>query len=196
MNDSERWLRESARIKLEVADTQSETIEAAAVRMAQALREGKRVYLMGNGGSAADAQHIAGELINRFLLDRGPLPAVALTTDTSVITSVANDYGFAEIFSKQVAALVTEGDVVWALSTSGTSPNVVAAVRLGREMGAVTVGLTGKTGGEIKQYCDYCVLVPSNVTPWVQETHIAIAHAICDVIERTIFEGSHTMGGL
>lgn len=196
MNDSERWLRESARIKTEVADSQSEAIEAAAVRIAQALREGKRVYLMGNGGSAADAQHIAGELINRFLLDRGPLPAVALTTDTSVITSVANDYGFAEVFSKQVAALVTEGDVVWALSTSGTSPNVVTAMRLAREMGAVTVGLTGKTGGDLKQYCDYCVMVPSNVTPWVQETHIAVSHAICDVIERTIFEGSHTIGGL
>ena len=196
MNDIERWLKESARIKNEVAETESANIEAAAMRIAQALREGKRIYLMGNGGSAADAQHIAGELINRFLLDRGPLPAIALTTDTSVLTSVANDYGFTEIFSKQVAALVTEGDIAWGFSTSGTSPNVVAALRLAREMGAVTVGLTGRTGGEIKQYCDYCVLVPSNITPWIQEAHISIGHAICDVIERTIFEGSHSIGGM
>jgi len=195
MNDIERWLKESARIKLEVAQTQSEIIEGAAVRIAQALREGNRVYLMGNGGSAADAQHIAAELMNRFLLDRGPLPAIALTTDTSVLTSVANDYGFTEIFSKQVAALVTEGDVAWGLSTSGTSPNVVAALRLAREMGAVTVGLTGKTGGDMKEHCDYCVLIPSNVTPWIQEAHISVGHAICDVIERTIFEGSHSIGG-
>ena len=196
MNDTERWLKESARIKTEVADTQSEMIEAAAKRLAQALREGKRIYIMGNGGSAADAQHVAGELINRFLLDRGPLPAVALTTDTSVLTSVANDYGFTEIFSKQIAALVTEGDVAWGLSTSGNSPNVVTALRLAREMGAVTFGLTGKTGGEMKQYCDYCVCVPSNITPWIQETHISVAHAVCDIIERTIFEGSHSIGGL
>ena len=196
MNDIERWLKESARIKTEVADTQSEVIESAAMRIAQALREGKRVYLMGNGGSAADAQHVAGELINRFLLDRGPRPAVALTTDTSVLTSVANDYGFNEIFSKQIAALVTEGDVAWGLSTSGNSPNVVTALRLAREMGAMTIGLTGKTGGELKQFCDFCITVPSNVTPWIQETHISVAHAICDIIERTIFEGSHSMGGL
>mgnify|MGYP001178196265 CR=1 FL=1 len=195
MNDVERWLRESARIQLEVAETQSEDIEKAAARIAQALREGKRVYIMGNGGSAADAQHIAGELINRFLLDRGPLPAVALTTDTSVITSVANDYGFNEVFSKQVAALVSEGDIAWGLSTSGTSPNVVTALRLAREMGAVTVGFTGKTGGDMKQHCDYCICVPSNFTPWVQETHIVMAHAVCDIIERTIFEGSHSIGG-
>jgi len=196
VNDIERWLIESARIKSEVARTQSDVAEAAAKRIAQALREGNRVYLMGNGGSAADAQHIAGELINRFLLDRGPLPAVALTTDTSVITSVANDYGFGEVFSKQIAALVSEGDVAWGLSTSGTSPNVVSALRLAREMGAVTVGLTGMTGGDMKQYCDYCICVPSNLTPWVQETHIALGHAIVDIIERTIFEGSHTMGGV
>ena len=195
MNDVERWLRESARIQLEVAETQSEDIEKAAARIAQALREGKRVYIMGNGGSAADAQHIAGELINRFLLDRGPLPAVALTTDTSVITSVANDYGFNEVFSKQVAALVSEGDIAWGLSTSGTSPNVVTALRLAREMGAVTVGFTGKTGGDMKQHCDYCICVPSNFTPWVQETHIVMAHAVCDIIERTIFEGSHSISG-
>jgi D-sedoheptulose 7-phosphate isomerase len=195
VNDIERWLRESARLKLEVAETQSELVQNAAKRVAQALREGNRVYLMGNGGSAADAQHIAGELINRFLLDRGPLPVMALTTDTSVITSVANDYGFAEIFSKQIAALCKEGDVVWGMSTSGNSPNVVTALRLAREMGAVTVGLTGKSGGEMVKYCDYCVCVPSTYTPWIQETHIALGHAICDIIERTIFEGSHTIGG-
>ena len=195
MNDLARWLRESARLKIEVADTQSEVMAEAAARIAQALKEGNRVYLMGNGGSAADAQHLAGELINRFQLDRGPLPAIALTTDTSVITSVANDYGFGEVFAKQVAALVKEGDIVWGLSTSGRSPNVVTAMRLAREMGAVTVGLTGKNGGDMVNYCDYCIFVPSTQTPLIQETHIAVGHAICDVIERTIFEGSHTIGG-
>ncbi len=195
MNDIARWLKESARVKVEVADTQSELIEAASKRIADALRVGKRMYIMGNGGSAADAQHIAGELINRFVLDRGPLPAVALTTDTSVLTSVANDYGFSEIFSKQIAALVNDGDIAWGLSTSGNSPNVVSALRLAREMGAVTVGLTGKTGGEMRQFCDFCICVPSAVTPIIQETHIAVAHAICDIIERTLFEGSHHISG-
>jgi D-sedoheptulose 7-phosphate isomerase len=193
--DVARWLKESARIKTEVAETQGDVVDQIAHRIAQALREGNRVYLMGNGGSAADAQHIAGTLINRLLLDRGPLPAVALTTDTSVITSVANDYGFTEIFSKQIAALVKEGDVVWGLSTSGNSPNVVTAMRLAREMGALTIGLTGRTGGEMVKYCDYCVCVPATLAPWIQETHISLGHAICDVIERTIFEGSHAIGG-
>jgi D-sedoheptulose 7-phosphate isomerase len=196
MNDIERWLKESARIKIEVAETQGELVEAAAMKIATALRQGHRIYLMGNGGSAADCQHIAGELINRFLLDRGPLPAIALTTDTSVLTSVANDYGFTEIFAKQIAALIKEGDVAMGLSTSGNSPNVVKALSLAREMGAVTIGLTGRTGGEMKQYCDYCIMVPSNLTPWIQETHISLSHAICDIVERTIFEGSHTIGGI
>jgi D-sedoheptulose 7-phosphate isomerase len=191
VNDIQRWLTDSSKIIGELAETQSELITQAARRIAKALAEGHRLYLMGNGGSAADAQHIAGELINRFLLDRGPLPAIALTTDTSVLTSVANDYGFPEIFSKQIAALVREGDVAWGLSTSGNSPNVVSALRLAREMGAVTVGLSGRDGGAMKQYCDYCICVPSTLTPFIQEAHSVIAHSICDLIERTIFEGSH-----
>jgi D-sedoheptulose 7-phosphate isomerase len=191
VNDIQRWLTDSSKIINELATTQSELITQAARRIAEALAEGHRLYLMGNGGSAADAQHIAGELINRFLLDRGPLPAIALTTDTSVLTSVANDYGFPEIFSKQIAALVREGDVAWGLSTSGNSPNVVGALRLAREMGAVTVGLSGRDGGAMKQYCDFCICVPSTLTPLIQEAHSVIGHAICDLIERTIFEGSH-----
>ena len=191
VNNIQRWLRESAEVIATLADTQSDLIAETAGRIAKSLAEGNRVYLMGNGGSAADAQHIAGELINRFLLDRGPLPALALTTNSSVITSVANDYGFPEIFSKQVAALVKEGDVAWGLSTSGNSPNVVSALRLAREMGAVTVGVTGRTGGAMKQYCDYCICVQSDSTPFIQEAHAVVGHAICDYIERTIFEGSH-----
>lgn len=191
MDKIEVWLRESAKVIENLAETQSELISHAAERISQALSQGNKVYLMGNGGSAADAQHIASELINRFLLDRGALPAMALTTNSSVLTSVANDYGFPEIFAKQIAALVREGDVAWGLSTSGNSPNVVSALRLAREMGAVTVGLAGKTGGEIKQYCDYCICVESESTPFIQEAHSVIAHAICDYVERTIFEGSH-----
>ena len=191
MDKIESWLKESARVIEKLADTQSKLIAQAADRIAHALSEGNRVYLMGNGGSAADAQHIASELINRFLLDRGPLPAMALTTNSSVLTSVANDYGFPEIFAKQIAAMVKEGDVAWGLSTSGNSPNVVSALRLAREMGAVTVGLTGKTGGAMKQHCDYCICVESESTPFIQEAHSVIGHAICDYVERTIFEGSH-----
>jgi D-sedoheptulose 7-phosphate isomerase len=191
VNKIERWLRESARIVENLAATESEVIAQAAERIAKALSEGNRVYLMGNGGSAADAQHIASELINRFLMDRGPLPAMALTTDGSVLTSVANDYGFPEIFSKQIAALVKEGDVAWGLSTSGNSPNVVSALRLAREMGAVTVGLSGRTGGAMREHCDYCICVESDSTPFIQEAHNVIGHAVCDYIERTIFEGSH-----
>lgn len=190
-NDVKRWLSDSAKVIVELAETQSDLICQAAGRMAQAFAEGHMAYLFGNGGSAADAQHFASELMNRFLLDRGPLPAMALTTDTSVITSVANDYGFREIFSKQLAALVKEGDVVCALSTSGNSPNVVAALRLAREMGAVTVGLSGRTGGAMKEHCDYCICAPADIAPLIQEAHSVIGHAICDLIERTIFEGSH-----
>jgi len=187
----EDWLQESARIIDDLASTQSELIARAAERIAQALSEGNRVYLMGNGGSAADAQHIASELINRFLLDRGPLPAMALTTNGSVLTSVANDYGFTEIFAKQIAALVKEGDIAWGLSTSGNSPNVVQALRLAREMGGVTVGLSGRTGGAMKEHCDFCICVQSDSTPLVQEAHSVVGHAICDYVERMIFEGSH-----
>jgi D-sedoheptulose 7-phosphate isomerase len=191
VKDIQRWLEESAQVISDLAAGQSDLIGRTADGIGKALAEGHRVYIMGNGGSAADAQHIASELINRFLLDRGPLPALALTTNTSVLTSVANDYGFGEIFSKQIAALVREGDVAWALSTSGSSPNIVSAMRLAREMGAVTVGLTGPGGGAMKQYCDYCVCVESESTPYIQEAHSIIGHAICDYIERTIFEGSH-----
>jgi len=187
----EDWLQESARIIDDLASTQSELIARAADRIAQALSEGNRVYLMGNGGSAADAQHIASELINRFLLDRGPLPALALTTNGSVLTSVANDYGFTEIFAKQIAALVKEGDIAWGLSTSGNSPNVVQALRLAREMGGVTVGLSGRTGGAMKEHCDFCICVQSDSTPFIQEAHSVVGHAICDYVERMIFEGSH-----
>ncbi len=191
MSRIKTWLDESARIINELADTQSELIAQTADRIAQALSEGHRVYLMGNGGSAADAQHIASELINRFLLDRGPLPALSLTTNGSVLTSVANDYGFPEIFAKQIAALVREGDVAWGLSTSGNSPNVVSALRLAREMGAVTVGLCGKTGGAMKEHCDFCICVQSDSAPFIQEAHSVVGHAICDYIEQTIFDGSH-----
>ena len=196
VNDIERWLRESARLKIEVAETQSELVQNAAKRIAQALREGNRVYLMGNGGSAADAQHIAGELINRFLLDRGPLPVMALTTDTSVITSVANDYGFAEIFSKQIAALVQGGrrrlghvDVgQLAQRRHGDAPRA----RDGRRDRRPHRQDRRRDGEVLRLSACAC---PSTYTPWIQETHIALGHAICDIIERTIFEGSHTIGG-
>ena len=186
-----RELEESAGIKKAAAQDLSDVIAEAAQTVIKAYRSGKKVLLIGNGGSAADAQHIASELVGRFLMERKALPAIALTTDTSVLTSVANDYGFPQIFCKQVAALVKEGDVVLGLSTSGTSPNVVSALRLAREMGAVTVGLTGREGGQMKEVCDLCICVPCDLTPMIQEAHIAVSHALCDYIERTIFEGSH-----
>ncbi|MHC1698557.1 MAG: D-sedoheptulose 7-phosphate isomerase [Geobacteraceae bacterium] len=152
-----------------------------------AFRNGKKLLVMGNGGSAADAQHLAGEIVGRFRLERRGLPAIALSTDTSILTAVGNDYGFEAIFSRQVEALAQEGDVVIGISTSGSSPNVLSALRLAREMGCRTVGLLGKDGGSIRDLVDMDLTVPGQDTPRIQEGHITIIHILCELVEQALF---------
>jgi len=155
--------------------------------MTSALRTGNKILIAGNGGSAADAQHIAGELVSRLNFDRNPLPAIALTTDTSVLTAVGNDYGFERVFERQIRGLARRGDVVLAISTSGRSPNILAGLRAAREVGATTIGFTGNTDSTMLPLCDICVRVPSDSTPQIQQIHIVAAHAICGLVERELF---------
>ena len=152
-----------------------------------ALKGGKKVLLCGNGGSAADAQHLAGELVSRFAYDRPGLPAFALTTDTSVMTAIGNDYGYEHIFARQIAAVGSAGDVLIAISTSGRSPNILAALRTAREKGITTIGFTGEKGGEMPILCDVVYRVPSDETPKIQEGHILLGHIVCALVESSIF---------
>jgi len=163
-------------------------IMACAEKIAYAFTSDRKLMLCGNGGSAADAQHIAGEFVNRFLLERPPLPAIALTTDTSVLTSIGNDYSFDDIFSKQVKALGMEGDILMAMSTSGNSANVLSAVKDARNQGIYTVGLTGGDGGKLTNLADMTLVVKSNVTPRVQESHIVAGHIICELVDYILFQ--------
>lgn len=149
-----------------------------------AVENGGRVYIFGNGGSAADAQHIAAELVGRYKRERRGLPAVALTTDSSNLLSIGNDYGFGHIFTRQVEALVRAGDVVWALSTSGNSPNVIEAVHVARALPTVVIGFTGESGGKLKPLCDYCFCVPHRDSDRIQEMHQLAYHLVCDAVER------------
>lgn len=158
-----------------------------AERVSRAFTSDRKLLICGNGGSAADAQHLAAEFVNRFVLERPPLPAVALTTDSSILTSIGNDYSFDEIFSKQVKAIGMEGDVLLGISTSGNSPNVNEAVRVGREMGLYTVALTGGDGGELRLIADLSLVVKSKVTARIQETHIFAGHMICQLVDEILF---------
>ncbi|HPL62148.1 MAG: D-sedoheptulose 7-phosphate isomerase [Syntrophales bacterium] len=153
-----------------------------------ALKAGNKILLFGNGGSAADAQHIAAEFVNRFMIERPPLPAIALNTDTSVITSIANDYDFSEIFSKQIRAIGQPGDVAWGISTSGASPNVIKAFETAKKMDLITIGLTGRDGGEIARIADHSLNVSGGSTPRIQEIHITVGHAICELVDYRLFQ--------
>jgi len=144
--------------------------------------------IFGNGGSAADAQHIAAEFVNRFVIERPPLPAIALTTDTSIITSIGNDYDFSEIFSKQIRAIGQPGDIAWGISTSGNSANVLKALEVAKKMDLVTIAFTGKDGGNIAKIADLSVNVSSSVTARIQEVHITAGHAICDLVDIKLFQ--------
>jgi len=165
----------------------SQTVVDAGRTLAICLANGGKILFCGNGGSAADAQHLAAEFVNRFQLERPPLPAMALTTDTSILTAIGNDYGFDQVFAKQVQALGCPGDVLVGISTSGNSPNVVAAMRLAKEKGMTTVGMTGKNG-EIVQFSDLAILVPHSVTAHIQEIHIACGHLMCKLADHYLFE--------
>jgi D-sedoheptulose 7-phosphate isomerase len=155
--------------------------------VSQAFVRGNKLLLFGNGGSAADAQHIAAEFVNRYVIERPPLPALALTTDTSVLTSISNDVAFQEVFAKQIKALGREGDVAIGFTTSGTSVNVIKAFEVCREMGIKTVALTGNDGGIASRIADVSLIVPSSSTPRIQETHILIAHVLCEMVEHQLF---------
>lgn len=163
-----------------------EDIQKMALLCQEALKNGHTIFFCGNGGSAADSQHLAAEIVGRFLKERRGMPAVALTTDTSILTAVSNDYGYEKIFARQVEALVRPGDVVVGLSTSGNSPNVVAAIEMAKTMEALTIGMTGGTGGKLAQICDACLIVPSPVTARVQEAHILVGHIICEMIDEVV----------
>lgn len=169
------------------AENGRKVVEVARI-LAVCLARGGKVLFCGNGGSAADAQHLAGEFVNRFLLERPPLPGLALTTDTSVLTAIGNDYGFDQVFAKQVQALGKSGDVLVAISTSGNSANVIHALRAARDKGLATVGMGGRSGGEMLPFCDHALLVNAETTPLIQEVHIAAGHLLCQLVDYFLFE--------
>ncbi len=179
-------LNASAQLKQQVVADLCPEIEQAISMIIATLHAGGKVALCGNGGSAADAQHIAGELVGRFRQERQGLAAIALTTDTSILTAVANDYGFDAVFARQVEALLQPGDVLIAISTSGDAQNVVEAARTAREHNIKTVGLSGASGGELAKVVDLCLQVPSQQTPRIQEVHITIGHIICEMVEEAL----------
>lgn len=160
---------------------------AAAEACVTSLKSGGKILLAGNGGSAADAQHIAGELVSRFMFDRPGLPSMALTTDTSILTAIGNDYGYEKLFERQVQANGNAGDVFIGYSTSGKSPNIIKAFEAARAAGIVTIGLTGNRGGPMVDLCDHLLAVPSDCTPKIQEGHLVLGHIICGLIENAIF---------
>jgi D-sedoheptulose 7-phosphate isomerase len=163
------------------------TLEAVVELVVQALGQGNKLLFAGNGGSAADCQHMAGEFVSRFMFDRNPLPAVALTTDSSILTAIGNDYGYEQVFSRQVRGLARAGDVLFAYSTSGNSPNIVAALQVAQELQVATVGLTGASEGRMNPYCDHLLQVPSTCVPRIQEGHLLMGHTICEMVEERIF---------
>jgi len=181
-------LDQSLAVKKNFIAANTALIEKGAELLSKALKQENKILLFGNGGSAADAQHIAAEFINRFQMERPPLAALALTVDTSVLTSIGNDYSFDDIFSKQVQALGKPGDVVIAISTSGNSPNVVKACRQARSMGLSIMGMSGNKGA-LKEISDISFCVDSQITARIQETHIFLAHILCDLTERILFNG-------
>ena len=183
-----RVAKESRRIQEGFVQKNTSQLINCAEYISKAFQNDRKLMLCGNGGSAADAQHIAAEFVNRFLLDRHPLPAMALTTDTSIITSVANDYRYEDVFSKQIQALGVEGDILLAISTSGNSKNILSAIMTAKEKGLYTVGLIGGDGGKILTLVDLPMVVESNQTPRVQETHILAGHLICELVEYILFQ--------
>jgi len=187
-----RWvideIEASIDVKRRTIEMQASIIVAIAERIVETFRRGGKLLLCGNGGSAADAQHIAAEFVSRFRRERRGLPAIALTTDTSILTAISNDYGYERVFARQVEALGRPGDMVIGISTSGISASVIAAMRAARNGGMATVGFTGASGGTLVDHVDLCLCVPSHNTARIQEVHITVAHVVCEIVERTLFE--------
>ena len=163
-------------------------VDKVASECVEAYSRGNQVLLAGNGGSAADAQHIAAEFVSRYAFDRPGLPAIAFTTDTSILTAIGNDYGYEQVFRRQLQSNGRQGDIFIGISTSGNSPNVLAALQCARELGITAVGLTGRGETKMREHCDYCIRVPSESTPRIQESHILIGHIICGIVESALFE--------
>ena len=187
-----RWvfdeIEASIDVKRRTIETQAPMIVAIAERVVETFWRGGKLLLCGNGGSAADAQHIAAEFVSRFRRERRGLPAIALTTDTSILTAISNDYGYERVFARQVEALGRPGDMVIGISTSGLSASVITAMRAARDGGMATVGFTGASGGMLVDNVDLCLCVPSHNTARIQEVHITVAHTVCEIVERTLFE--------
>ncbi|OAG27523.1 D-sedoheptulose-7-phosphate isomerase [Thermodesulfatator autotrophicus] len=184
---AQKILEESLAVKKAFWEKQKGNILRSAEEILRALKAGGKLLIFGNGGSAADAQHMAAEFVNRFRLERLPLPAIALTTDTSILTAIANDYDFSQVFSKQVKALGHPGDVALGISTSGNSENVLQGLATARELGLFTIGLTGGDGGKMPSYADLVITVPSRETPRIQEAHIFYIHLVCELVEEAYF---------
>ncbi|NQT95493.1 MAG: D-sedoheptulose 7-phosphate isomerase [Candidatus Omnitrophica bacterium] len=181
-------IRESIKVKEAVLKSLSKEIKTASNLIVASLKKGGKLIVFGNGGSAADAQHIAAELVGRFKLERQGLAAIALTTNTSVLTSIANDYGYEEVFSRQVESLANENDVVIGISTSGNARNVITGLLEAKKIGIKTIALTGSGGGEMAAISDIALVVPSANTARIQEAHIVIGHIICELVEETLFK--------
>jgi len=183
----DKVFQQSIQTKKDFLSSQKKFLISAISAVCKTLKQGKKILLFGNGGSASDAQHIAAEFVGRFVKDRCPLPAMALTTDTSILTAIGNDYSFEDIFVRQIKALGKKGDLAWAISTSGNSPNVLKAIESARSLGMKTLGLTGRDGGKLVKMADISLIVPSKLTQRIQETHILIGHLICEVVDRELF---------
>lgn len=189
MSTVEEYIEETIRVKQEILKTKLKTICLITEVIKEAYKQGNKVVWFGNGGSAADAQHLACELVSKFYFERKALASIALTTNTSELTAIANDYDFSEIFARQVEALVNKGDIVVGITTSGNSLNVLKGIQKAKKMGAITIAFTGETGGYLKEsrHVDYLLSVPSKDTPHIQESHIMIGHIICLLVERGMF---------
>ena len=183
-----RIFKESCHLKEVFVNDNAVKIVKIVDIITEALKGGNKLLLFGNGGSAADAQHLAAEFVNRFIIERPPLPAIALSTDTSVITSIGNDYEFSEIFAKQIRAIGQAGDVAWGISTSGSSANVIKAFEAAKKLNMITIALTGKDGGRAEKICDYSLNVASNSVPRIQEVHITVGHVICQLVDYKLFQ--------
>lgn len=186
-------LRESIEVKNAILESEAllDVVDAASQACIRSLDRGGKIILFGNGGSAADAQHLAAELVGRYLRERRALPAVALTANTSTITAIGNDYCYEEVFSRQIEAIGNKGDIAFGISTSGRSKNVIRAFDTARERGLITIAMTGATGGALSSNADYCLCVPSDRTPRIQEAHILLGHTICEIVEEHFTNERH-----
>jgi len=189
-----REIQESISVKMELARTTTEQIDEAATAIVACLRVGGKLIALGNGGSASDAQHMVAELVGRYAVKRQALAAIALTTNSSSLTAIANDFGFEQIFARQLQALAKPQDLVFAISTSGNSPNVLRALETAKTLGLKRIGLTGNDGGKLRDFVDTCVIVPSTSPPRIQEAHTLVIHILCGIVENTFVHDPHPSG--